>query len=85
MQVKLHDVFTRPSKKGGDLMYVELGSHVYSLSDGATREFQRSFTFCQEQWKVNNNEAQSAGTFIFMCCRLNHLSVFDVHSTSILS
>lgn len=39
-------VFTKPSKNGGDLMYVDFGSHVYSLSEGATREFQRSLTFC---------------------------------------
>lgn len=54
----MRDVFTRPSKKGGDLMYVELGSHVYSLSDGATREFQRSFTFCRDKGK-EMIEAQS--------------------------
>lgn len=51
-------------------MYVELGSHVYSLSDGATREFQRSFTFCQEKKKIknkNNNEAESAGMFMVRC------------------
>ena len=35
---------TRSSKNGGDLMYVDLGFQQYSLSDGAARAFQLSFT-----------------------------------------
>lgn len=39
--MKIH---TKLSKNGGDLMYVDLGSHAYSFSDGAAKAFQLLFT-----------------------------------------
>lgn len=42
---------TRPSKKGGDLMYVDFGFQVYSLSEGASKAFQASFTV----WKTHKH------------------------------
>ena len=50
---------TRFSKNGGDLMYVDLGFQQYSLSEGAAKAFQLSFTVFKKIKKDRRKKSKS--------------------------